>query len=84
MIVRLKLTVVYICRIAAITESGLIQRWMKKYWPEENKCDKSLSSVGHRKTKISTTGACIALVLGVTVAFLVFLLELISKIIRAV
>ena len=69
----------------AILESGLLQKWQKNHWPKEgNKCHKLLSSIGHTRTKIQdTSGAYVALTLGIAVSFLVLLIEVLSKMFQA-
>ena len=61
----------------SMVESGLILKWYKDYMPKENKCDKSLSSIGHTQAKLETTkGAFVVLSVGLTVSTAAFLLEI--------
>ena len=57
---------------------------MKKYFTKENKCDKSLSTIGYSWTTISyTSGAFIALGIGISAACIVLLIEMAYAIIKA-
>ena len=69
----------------AIIESGLMEVWKKKHWPKGgNKCSKAFSSVRHFQTKMEDIqGACIALVLGIGVSCVVFILEILVKLFQS-
>ena len=64
-------------RIVSMVESGLILKWYKDHMSKENKCDKSLSSIDHNQAKLKATGgAFIILSVGLSVASVVFVLEI--------
>ncbi len=64
-------------RIAAIVESGLLQRWEKRYWPKNTGvCRKPTSAIGfHRSTVQHAMGAFLVLGCGLFTAWIVFLIE---------
>ena len=76
----------FVFSILAILESGMLQKWQRDHWHErENKCDKSLSTVGHSAAGVlSTAGAYIALAVGIAIAVTVLLLEMLVKYIQKV
>lgn len=64
----------------------MLQKWQRDHWHEgENKCDKSVSTVGHSATDVlNTAGAYIALTAGIAIAITVLLLEILVKYIQKV
>ena len=64
-----------------IVGSGLINKWMKDHRPKEgNKCDQRMSSVRQASTKLKDVfGLYLVLLVGITVASVVLVLELMSK-----
>ena len=69
-------------RISAIVESGLMQKWQKKYWLKD-KCDKSFSSIGYIQISLqNTTGAFIALAVGITASIVTFTIEVLGKMLQ--
>ena len=59
-----------------MVEAGLVQKWYRSHFPRENKCDKSLSSFRHGNTGMEKTkGAFVALSIGLSLALLVFIVE---------
>ena len=62
-------------RIGAIKEAGLLEKWLTVY-PDGDKCDKSLTHVGHKGSSLHhTSGALFAFTTGIVISFVVFLLE---------
>ena len=59
----------------------MLQKWQRDHRHEgENKCDNSLSSVGHSATDLlNTVGAYIALAAGIAVAIVVLFIEMLVK-----
>ena len=68
----------------AILNAGLIQKWRKTYSSKElNKCDRSTSIIGHSQTKLAhTTGAFIALCVGILATFCTLIIEITVNISR--
>ena len=64
-----------------IVKSGLINKWMKNNWLKEgNKCHLRMSPVGQDAIKLKDMfGLYLVMLVGITVASVVFLLELMSK-----
>ena len=66
-----------------MVESGLVLKWHKDHMPKESKCDKSLSSIRHKQAKLETTkGAFIVLFIGIVIATICVLLEMLLTILK--
>ena len=59
-----------------VLESGITDKWKKKYWKADNKCARAID-VG--ATLENTVGAFVVLIVGVTVAMATFMVEFILK-----
>ena len=58
-------------------ETGLILKWYQNHLPKERKCDKSFFSIGHVDANLDRTkGPFTILIVGLTVAFIVLILEI--------
>ena len=58
-----------------LIEGGLLEKWIKQYWPEEGNCAGSISVAAHALTLEETAGAFIVLSSGILLPGFVLLLE---------
>ena len=57
-----------------LLESGITEKWKKKYWKADNKCTRATDVVAPLE---NTVGAFVVLVVGVTVAMATIMIEFI-------
>ena len=62
----------------AILESGMAEKWKKKYWTENNKCNKKTGIAATLENIIGTFGV---LIVGITLSLATFMGEFLIRII---
>ena len=63
-------------RIVHLTESGLINQWMVKYWPKVDKCDKDLQLIKAQALTLEDTQASFLLLgLGIILSTILLFVE---------
>ena len=74
---RLVMSKLVFFRISSMLETGLILKWYQNHLPKERKCNNVFFSIGHVKANLERTkGPFVVLFIGLAVAFIIVMLEL--------